>query len=229
VHADYAPALSADATRSLLGEDGMSKAGIFQVLAASRHTGGEILDEADGVLSFEPRENDLQPKEVPTGQFCNKLFMMHGNLRVLEQKILTYDGLNLRRQFELVEQICRSKAAVFALAQPLVDTDDATAQAALLVYEMEWSNLVNGRPSLNEKFRGGTVTYGSDTIEPIEQFFHRLCRAKDLLMVTEVMLEDMFGTKRAELQNYLGYVRKCYGTLKTFNILFAERNDYFAT
>jgi hypothetical protein len=135
----------------------------------------------------------------------------------------------LRRQFELVEQICRLKAAVFVLVQPLVDTDDATAQAALLVQEMEWSNLVNGRPSLNEKFRGGTVTYGSDTIEPIEQFFHRLCRAKDLLMVTEVMLEDMFGTKRSELQNYLGYVRKCYGTLKTFNILFAERNDYFAT
>ncbi len=229
VHADYAPLLSADATRSLLGEDGMSKAGVFQVLAASRQSGAKVLDEAQGVILFEPRENDLQSKEVPTGQFCNKLFMMHGNLRVLEQKMLTYDGLNLRHQFELVEQICSAKSGLFSLAQPTVTTDDAEAQAALLVQEMEWSSLVNGRPSLNEKYRGGTVTYGTEIMEPIEQFFHRLCVTKDRLMVAEMMVEDLFGTKRTELQNYLGYIRKCYGTLKTFNILFADRKDYFTT
>jgi hypothetical protein len=229
VHADYAPTLPAEATRSLLGEDGMSKAGVFQVLAASRHSGADILDEADGNISIEPRDTGLQAKEVPTGQFCNKLFMMHGNLRVLEQKMLTYDGLDLRRKFELVEQICAAKSGVFSLAQPSVAEDEATANALLLVQEMEWGGLVNGRPSLNEKYRGGTVTYGTEIIEPIEQFFHRLCRLRDQLMVTEMMVEDLFGSKRTEIQNYLAYIRKCYGTLKTFNILFADRNDYFTT
>jgi len=229
VHADYAPTLPAEATRSLLGEDGMSKAGVFQVLAASRHSGARILDEVDGTVSIEPRDRGLQPKEIPIGQFCNKLFMMHGNLRVLEQKMLTYDGLNLRQQFELVEQICAVKSGVLSLAQPSVAEDEAAASALLLVQEMEWDGLVNGRPSLNEKYRGGTVTYGTETIEPLEQFFHRLCRLKDQLMVTEMMIEDMFGSKRTEIQNYLAYIRKCYGTLKTFNILFADRKNYFTT
>lgn len=229
VHADYAPMLPVEATRSLLGEDGMSKAGVFQVLAASRRSGAQILEESDGMISIEPRDTGLQSKDVPIDQFCNKLFMMHGNLRVLEQKMLTYDGMNLRRQFELVEQICLAKSGILSLAQPSVATDEITGNALLLVQEMEWNGLVNGRPSLSEKYRGGTVTYGSEIIEPIEQFFHRLCRLKDGLMIAEMMIEDLFGSKRTEIQNYLAYIRKCYGTLKTFNILFANRDDYFTT
>ena len=228
-HADHAPTLSIEATRSLLGDDGMSKEGVFRVLEMSRREGASILDEGDGSIVFQPRDPSLQTKDVPMAQFCNKLFMMHGNLRVLEQKLLTHDSLQMRRQFELVEQICAAKSDLFALAQPMKSEREGDEHVEMLIQEMEWNGLINGRPSLNEKFRAGSVQYGASIEEPIEAFFHRLCVAKDRLMRCEVLLEDAFGTRLTELQNYLGYIRKCYGTLKTFNILFAERRDYFTT
>ena len=79
--------------------------------------------------------------------------MMHGNLRVLEQKLLTHDSLQMRRQFELVEQICAAKSDLFALAQPMKSEREGDEHVEMLIQEMEWNGLINGRPSLNEKFR----------------------------------------------------------------------------
>ena len=76
---DYAPLLSDQDLKLLMGDEDMSKSGIAEILAVSRREGSSLLDTPDAVVTFSPRDDSLQSKEVPAGQFSNKLFMMHGN------------------------------------------------------------------------------------------------------------------------------------------------------
>ena len=226
---DYAPSLSERELQLLMGDEEMSKSGIQEILSVSRREGSSLTSSPEALVTFMPREASLQPKEVSAAQFSNKLFMMHGNLRVLEQKMLTHDGLQVDTKFDLVERICRSKAAILALGQPLRKKGDQVERAATVIREIEWNALVNEKPSVGEKWRSGQVDYPDGTSESVEEFFHRLCVARDGLMTLEAIIEDRFGADRSELQNFLAYVRRCYGTLKTFNVLFNDRRHYFTT
>ena len=115
-----------------------------------------------------------------------------------------------------------------AIARPEFLGNDGDS-ALELIHEIEWTNLVFGQPVLGEKWRGGVAMYSVTRQEPVEKLFHRLCVARDQLLQTEACIDDLFGAKTTEMQNLLGYVKRCAGTLKTFNLLFADRDDYFKT
>jgi len=83
-----------------------------------------------------------------------------------------------------------------------------------------------------EKWRGGTLvlkpgTAGlQDKSWPIETFFHKVVMLRNRLRTLEqqVNAADLPDDVKVRLQ---GYISGCYGTLTSFNVLFAEDEDQF--
>jgi hypothetical protein len=89
-----------------------------------------------------------------------------------------------------------------------------------------------GPASPAEKWRGGTLVLRpgkaglQDKVWPIETFFHKVVMLRNRLRVLEQQIngEDLPEDLKVKLQ---GYITGCYGTLTSFNILFAEEDDRF--
>ena len=83
-----------------------------------------------------------------------------------------------------------------------------------------------------DKWRGGTLvlrpgTAGlQDKSWPIETFFHKVVMLRNRLRTLEqqVNAADLPDDVKVRLQ---GYISGCYGTLTSFNVLFAEEDDQF--
>ena len=83
-----------------------------------------------------------------------------------------------------------------------------------------------------EKWRGGTLVLrpGNPALQektwPIEAFFHKVVMLRNRLRTLEqqVNASDLPEDQKVRLQ---GYVTGCYGTLTSFNVLFAHEDDQF--
>jgi hypothetical protein len=83
-----------------------------------------------------------------------------------------------------------------------------------------------------EKWRGGTLvlrpgTAGlQDKTWPIETFFHKVVMLRNRLRTLEqhVNSAELPDDLKVKLQ---GYISGCYGTLTSFNVLFADEDDEF--
>ena len=82
-----------------------------------------------------------------------------------------------------------------------------------------------------EKWRGGTLVLrpGADGQEkswPIETFFHKIVMVRNRLRTLEqqVNASDLADDLKVKLQSY---VSGCYGSLTSFNVLFADDADQF--
>ena len=83
-----------------------------------------------------------------------------------------------------------------------------------------------------EKWRGGTLVLrpGTDGLQekswPIETFFHKVVMLHNRLRTLEqqVNAADLPDAVKVKLQ---GYISGCYGTLTSFNVLFADEDDQF--
>jgi hypothetical protein len=84
----------------------------------------------------------------------------------------------------------------------------------------------------SEKWRGGTLVLKPGTAGlqektwPIETFFHKVVMLRNRLRTLEqqVNAADLPDDVKVKLQ---GYVTGCYGTLTSFNVLFADEEDQF--
>ncbi len=82
------------------------------------------------------------------------------------------------------------------------------------------------------KWRGGTLVLkpGDDSLAdktwPIETFFHKVIMLRNRLRTLEqqVNASDLPDDVKVKLQ---GYVSGCYGSLTSFNVLFADEADQF--
>ncbi len=85
---------------------------------------------------------------------------------------------------------------------------------------------------MGSKWTGGTMTLqpGNRALKPkeipIEVFFHKIVMVRDRLRVMEQRINssDLSDEEKVNLQQYISRI---YGSLTTFNILFADKEDYF--
>ena len=83
-----------------------------------------------------------------------------------------------------------------------------------------------------EKWRNGTLVLkpGTEGLQektwPIETFFHKIVMLRNRLRTLEqqVNASDLPEDAKVKLQ---GYVSGCYGSLTSFNVLFADEDDHF--
>lgn len=83
-----------------------------------------------------------------------------------------------------------------------------------------------------DKWRGGTIVLkpGNPQLQekswPIETFFHKIVMLRNRLRTLEqqVNASDLPEDAKLKLQSY---VSGCYGTLTSFNVLFADEDDQF--
>ena len=83
-----------------------------------------------------------------------------------------------------------------------------------------------------EKWRGGTLvlkpgqSHLQDKSIPIDTFFHKIVMLRNRLRTLEqqVNASDLPDDAKVRLQ---AYISGCYGSLTTFNVLFADEDDQF--
>lgn len=109
---------------------------------------------------------------------------------------------------------------------------DPTADLELLLRRIirEEGGLTVATPA--DKWRGGTLVLRPATPGlqekswPIETFFHKVVMLRNRLRTLEqhVNASDLPDDVKVKLQ---GYITGCYGSLTSFNVLFADENDQF--
>ena len=83
-----------------------------------------------------------------------------------------------------------------------------------------------------DKWRGGELVLrpGRDNVQektlPIDTFFHKIVMLRNRLRTLEQQINaaDIPVDLKLKLQ---GYITSCYGSLTSFNVLFAEDEDQF--
>jgi hypothetical protein len=117
-------------------------------------------------------------------------------------------------------------------APPIMLPDGSTDDLELLLRRIirEETGITPVSPA--EKWRGGQLVLrpGAPGVQekswPIETFFHKVVMLRNRLRTLEQQLNgsDLPEDLKVKLQ---GYVSGCYGTLTSFNVLFADEADQF--
>ncbi len=116
-------------------------------------------------------------------------------------------------------------------APPMTHTSDS-ADLELLIRRIirEESGLTPVTPA--EKWRGGELVLkpGKPGVQekswPIDSFFHKVVMLRNRLRTLEqqVNASDLPDDQKLKMQ---GYITGCYGSLTSFNVLFADEDDRF--
>jgi len=86
---------------------------------------------------------------------------------------------------------------------------------------------------LGEKWIGGNMLLQPENLSlkpkeiPIENFFHKIVMLRDRLRVLEQNINSHTVLTDEEKINLQQYITRIYGSLTTFNILFANKDHYF--
>jgi hypothetical protein len=118
------------------------------------------------------------------------------------------------------------------IAPPMTHAGDASVDLEMLLRRIirEETGLTPVVPA--EKWRGGTFVLrpGRPGVQekswPIETFFHKIVMLRNRLRTLEQQLNgaNLPDDLKVRLQ---GYITGCYGSLTSFNVLFADEDDHF--
>jgi hypothetical protein len=118
------------------------------------------------------------------------------------------------------------------ISAPMTTAGDVTVDLEMLLRRVirEETGLTPVVPA--EKWRGGELVLrpGRPGVQekswPIETFFHKVVMLRNRLRTLEQQLNgaELPDDLKVRLQ---GYITGCYGSLTSFNVLFADENDQF--
>ena len=116
------------------------------------------------------------------------------------------------------------------IAPPMTDLSGTDLEMVLRRIIREESGISAVTPA--EKWRGGTIALrpGNPALQektiPIETFFNKIVMVRNRLRTLEqqVNATELPPDTKVKLQ---GYISGCYGSLTTFNVLFADEEDQF--
>jgi hypothetical protein len=123
-------------------------------------------------------------------------------------------------------------APVLTLPEELYDMDAEEFKAALRQVIRE--ELALSEVDLGGRWKGGQMILkpGKEGLQekaiPIEGFFHKIVMLRDRLRVLEQRINGHAALSDEDKVQMQQYITQCYGTLTTFNILFAEKDDQFS-
>jgi hypothetical protein len=110
-----------------------------------------------------------------------------------------------------------------------VDPDDLkSALREVLREEGLIGNIV-----MAEKWDGGELVIKPAKAElqsksvPVDTFFHKIVMVRNQLRVLEANINASKNLSDSEKVDLQQYITRCYGSLTTFNVLFADKKDWF--
>ncbi len=111
-----------------------------------------------------------------------------------------------------------------------LDTLERTLKRVLRDFEM-----IQFPVEIGSKWEGGKLVMHPSNPDlqakeiPVETFFHKIVMVRDRLRVLEQNInshEKLSDSDKVHLQQYISRI---YGSLTTFNVLFADKDDYFSS
>lgn len=103
----------------------------------------------------------------------------------------------------------------------------------VMSYVLDKFGALNEVVPLGEKWEGGMMLLQPANKElkpkeiPVETFFHKIVMLRDRLRVLEQNINSSKSLSDEEKVNIQQYITRTYGSLTTFNVLFAEKEHYF--
>ena len=88
---------------------------------------------------------------------------------------------------------------------------------------------------LGDRWKGGTMILNPKNPElqskeiPLETFWHKIVMMRDRLRVLEQNINSHKVLSEEDKINLQQYITRCYGSMTTFNILFADKEDQFSS
>jgi hypothetical protein len=114
-----------------------------------------------------------------------------------------------------------------------VDIDMDIGEFRRVLREVLAEELGLGEAELGGRWEGGELILKpgkagtQDKRIPLDIFFHKIVMIRDKLRVLEQKINGHEGLSPSDKVQLQSYITGCYGTLTTFNLLFARREDGF--
>lgn len=112
-----------------------------------------------------------------------------------------------------------------------IDIDMDIEEFRRVLREVIADELGVSRPALGARWEGGELVLrpGKEGTQekrvPIEAFFHKIVMVRDKLRLLEAKVNGHTGLSDEDKVQLQAYITGCYGSLTTFNLLFANKND----
>jgi len=201
-------------------------------------TGFDVRDvdergRARGLCRFRPELGKV-PQDYPACDQFRVRSSSAGRVRVPET------GKRRREQKRATSPAAPPKRRGPDLARPT--TGDTTGEIQMdrdglkqVLRELLEEETLYGYPEMGSRWQDGALVLKPADADlqpkevPLETFFHKIVMLRDRLRVLEAKINTHDKLSEQDKIELHGYISKCYGTLTTFNVLFAHKGDQFSS